>query len=253
MVEHILQIATELGVKLHQVEAVSNLLAEGGTVPFIARYRKEATGSLDEVAIETRTGRHSQFEELDKRREALFESLTEYGKLTDVLKEKLLAAGTMAKLEDIYLPYRPKRRTRATIAKEKGLESLALKILEQSDFDPLAEAQSYISEEKDVKTAEDALDGARDIIAEIINEDEQVREKMRELYNQKSVFVTKVLKDKEQEAIKYKDYFDRSEPVAKAPSHRILAVRRGAKEKMLSMRNEAPFEEAIGLIEEIFI
>lgn len=253
VVEHVLKIAAELGVKLHQVEAVSNLLAEGGTVPFIARYRKEATGSLDEVAIAAVRDRLAQLEELDKRREAILESIKEQGKLTDELKEKIIAAETMAKLEDIYLPYRPKRRTRATIAKEKGLEPLAAKLLEQSDFDVQTAAAAYISKEKEVDSIDDALAGARDIIAEWVSEDEEVREKMRDLYSRKGVFVTKVLKDKEQEAIKYKDYFDWTEPVAKAPSHRILAIRRGANEKMLSMRIEAPIEEAIGLLAEKFV
>jgi uncharacterized protein len=251
--EHIIKIAGELGVRLNQVEAVYKLLDEGSTVPFIARYRKEMTGSLDEVAIAAIRDRLAQLEELDKRREAILESIKEQGKLTDGLKKQILAAETMAKLEDIYLPYRPKRRTRATIAKEKGLEPLALKLLEQSDFDITAEAAKYISKEKEVADTEEALAGARDIIAEMINEDAEIRENMRELYRKKSVFITKVLKDKEEEAQKYKDYFDWQEPVASAPSHRILAIRRGANEKMLSMRIEAPLEEAVDILVEKYI
>ncbi len=253
VLEHVIKIAAELGITLHQVEAVSNLLAEGGTVPFIARYRKEMTGSLDEVAIAAVRDRLAQLEELDKRREAILESIKEQGKLSDQLREQILAADTMARLEDIYLPYRPKRRTRATIAKEKGLEPLAIMILEQSDFDPMAEAAKYISKEKEVESADDALAGARDIISEMISEDADVREKMREHYSSNGMFVTKVLKDKEQEAIKYKDYYDWSEPVINAPSHRILAIRRGANEKMLSMRIDAPIEEAVAILVEKFV
>ena len=251
--EHIIKIAGEIGARLNQVEAVYNLLDGGATVPFIARYRKEMTGSLDEVAIMTIRDRLAQLDELDKRREAIIASITEQGKLTDELKKQIDAAETMAKLEDIYLPYRPKRRTRATIAKEKGLEPLALKILAQGDFDITAEAAKYIDKEKEVESTEDALAGARDIIAELINEDAQVREQMRNLYSEKGVFIVKVLKDKEQEGIKYKDYFDWQESVATAPSHRILAIRRGANEKILSLRIEAPIEQAIEIITEKYI
>ncbi|MFI4911683.1 MAG: Tex family protein [Sedimentisphaeraceae bacterium JB056] len=246
--EHIIKIANELGVRLNQVESVYKLLDEGSTVPFIARYRKEMTGSLDEVAISAIRDRLAQLDELDKRREAIIASIKEQGKLTEKLHKQLLVAETMAKLEDIYLPYRPKRRTRATIAKEKGLEPLAEKLLEQTDLDITAEAAKYISKEKEVDTAEDALAGARDIIAEMINEDAEIREKMRKHYSEKGMFITKVLKDKEEEAVKYKDYYEWQEPVATAPSHRILAIRRGANEKMLSMRIEAPVEEAIEVI-----
>ncbi len=246
--QHITKIASELNTNTKQVQAVAALLAEGSTVPFIARYRKEMTGSLDEVAVAAVRDRLSQLEELDKRRETILSSIDEQGKLTDKLKKQILAAETMAKLEDIYLPYRPKRRTRATIAKEKGLEPLAVKLLAQGEFDINAEAEKFINKEKEVASADEALAGARDIIAEIINEDAEIREKMRKHYSENGMFVTKVLKDKEQEAAKYKDYFDWTESVAKAPSHRILAVRRGANEKMLSMRIEAPIEEAVGLI-----
>jgi len=158
------KIAQELSLTPKQVQAASDLLSEGATVPFIARYRKEATGSLDEVAITAVRDRLNQLMELDKRREAILKSLEERGQLTDELKEKILLAETMAVLEDIYLPYRPKRRTRATVAKERGLEPLAQHLFIQDDMDPLAEAAAFVDPEKGVDSAEDALAGARDII-----------------------------------------------------------------------------------------
>ena len=246
-------IARELQVKTSQVLALIKLLEEGGTVPFIARYRKEATGSLDEVAITAIRDRLDQLTELDKRREAIINSLTEQGKLTDDLRNKIAQAPTMAVLEDIYLPYKPKRRTRATIAKEKGLEPLALKLFAQDDFDVLSVASQFISKEHEIESAEDALAGARDIIAEWVNEDAVAREKIRELFRTQGLFISGVLKDKEQEGQKYKDYFNWSEPVASAPSHRILAMRRGSAEKILSMRIEAPQETAFEILAELFI
>ena len=173
--EHHIKIAKELGVTIQQVAGVVALLDEDGTVPFIARYRKEHTSSLDEVAITTIRDRISQLRELDKRREAILKSLEERELLTDELKEQVLAADTLAQIEDVYLPYRPKRRTRATAAREKGLEPLAQSIFEQDDTIPMAAAESYINTEKGVETVEEALAGARDIIAEWINEDQQAR------------------------------------------------------------------------------
>jgi len=250
---HCTIIAHELGVKEHQIRATAELLDEGATVPFIARYRKEATGSLDEVQIAAIRDRLEQLRELDKRREAILKSLEEQGKLTDELKEKVGTAGTMAILEDIYLPYRPKRRTKATIAKEKGLEPLAQQILEQGDIDPLAAAAEFVDAAKGVETPEDALSGARDIIAESINEHELVRAKMREIFVNTATFRCKVIAEKEEEGAKYRDYFDWEEPVAKAPSHRVLAMRRGATEGFLILRAIPNEDDAVALIESLVV
>jgi protein Tex len=251
---HIVKIAQELKLKATQVIATAELLEGGATVPFIARYRKEATGTLDEVAITAIRDRLAQLKELDERREAILGSLTERNLLTDELKEKILKAETMTALEDIYLPYRPKRRTRATIAKEKGLEPLAQLILAQGEkMDPLTEAAAYINVEKGVETAADALAGARDIITEIVNEDQTARQKIRELYFNDGKFVSKVSIGKEAEGIKYKNYYDWSEPVASAPSHRVLAMRRGEKEGFLLLRVEVSEDNAQRILESLFI
>ena len=254
MEKNIQTIAAESHINPNQIKATAGLLAEGATVPFIARYRKEVTGSLDEVEITHIRDRLAQLEELAKRRDAIFRSLDEQGKLTEELKKKIEQAETMAVLEDIYLPYRPKRRTRATIAREKGLEPLARKIFSQEDVDPLSEATSFIDAEKNVKSVEDALSGARDIIAEWINEDQETRTRMRSFFVETGVFISKVFQDKETEAAKYRDYFDWQEPVASAPSHRILAMRRGEKEGFLNLwiapRDE---EEALVLLENQFV
>jgi uncharacterized protein len=250
---HILKIAQELSLTPIQVQATADLLNEGATVPFIARYRKEATGSLDEVAITAVRDRLNQLMELDKRREAILKSLEERGQLTDELKEKILSAETMVVLEDIYLPYRPKRRTRATIAKERGLEPLAQRLFAQDDMDPMAEAAAFVDPEKGVDSAEDALAGARDIIAEWVNEDQTARAKMRDFYSSKAVFKSKVIVEKEAEGIKYKDYFDWEEPVKTAPSHRILAMRRGEKEGFLNLRILPPEAEALDILDGLFV
>ncbi|MDO9514506.1 MAG: Tex-like N-terminal domain-containing protein [Syntrophales bacterium] len=196
---HVAQIARELQLTEKQVRAAALLLEEGATVPFIARYRKEATGGLDEVNVISIRDRLEQLETLDKRREAILKSLEEQGKLTDELKEKVLSAGTLAVLEDIYLPYRPKRRTRGMAAKERGLEPLAAKLFEQGDIDPQSESAAFIDPEKGVETIEDALAGARDIIAEWINEDAAVRDALRELFAKKAVIHSKVARGKEEE------------------------------------------------------
>ncbi|PIV19743.1 MAG: RNA-binding transcriptional accessory protein [Deltaproteobacteria bacterium CG03_land_8_20_14_0_80_45_14] len=250
---HILKIAQELSLTTKQVQATADLLNEGGTVPFIARYRKEATGSLDEVAITAVRDRLNQLMELDKRREAILKSLEERGQLTDELKEKILSAETIVVLEDIYLPYRPKRRTRATIAKEKGLEPLAQSLFTQDEMDPFAEAAAFVDPEKGVDSAEDALAGARDIIAEWVNEDQTARAKMRDLYSSKAVFKSKVIPEKETEGIKYKDYFDLEEPVNTAPSHRILAMRRGEREGFLILRVLPTEDEALDILDSLFV
>ena len=250
---HIAKIAQELSLTPKQVQATADLLNEGATVPFIARYRKEATGSLDEVAITAVRDRLNQLVELDKRREAILKSLEERGQLTDELKEKILSAETMVVLEDIYLPYRPKRRTRATVAKEKGLEPLAQRLFTQEDMDPLAEATAFVDPEKGVDSAEDALAGARDIIAEWVNEDQTARARVRDFYSSKAVFKSKVILEKEAEGIKYKDYFDWEEPVSTAPSHRILAMRRGEKEGFLTLRVLPPEDAALDILDSLFV
>ncbi|HBG28921.1 MAG: RNA-binding transcriptional accessory protein [Planctomycetes bacterium GWF2_41_51] len=251
--KHIAKIAGELNITAKQVGAVGALLAENATVPFIARYRKEATGSLDEVAITNIRDRLEQLAELDKRREAILESLEKLGHLTPELKDKVTAAETMAVLEDIYLPFRPKRRTRATVAKEKGLEPLAKLIFEQASFDVEKEAEKFISAEKEVETIEAAIAGARDIIAEWISEDQQARADIRLLYQKTSKYVCKVVPGKEKEAIKYKDYYDWSEPLASAPSHRVLAMRRGAKEELLLLRVIVDDDQAVSILNSLFI
>ena len=251
---HVIKIANELKTNPEGVKATAALLEEGATIPFIARYRKERTGSLDEVAITTIRDRLSQLEELDRRRESILKSLEERELLTDELREKLVAAETMAVLEDLYLPYRPKRRTRATVAREKGLEPLAQKLFQQEAvMDPVAEAAAFVNAEKGVESAEEALAGARDIIAEWVNEDEGARGLMRTLFAEKGVFRTKVSAGKEGEGAKYRDYFDWEEPVVKAPSHRILAMRRGEREGFLSLRIVPPEDEALGILESLFV
>ena len=250
---HISKIAQELNLSQKQVQATADLLNEGATVPFIARYRKEATGSLDEVAITAIRDRLNQLMELDKRREAILKSLEERGQLTDELKEKIFSAETMVVLEDIYLPYRPKRRTRATIAREKGLEPLAQRLFAQDDMDPMAEASAFINPEKGVDSAEDVLAGARDIIAEWINEDQTARARMRDFYSSKAVFKSKIIPEKEAEGIKYRDYFEWEEPVNTAPSHRILAMRRGEKEGFLILRVLPPEDEALDILYSHFV
>ncbi|MBI4773479.1 MAG: RNA-binding transcriptional accessory protein [Deltaproteobacteria bacterium] len=251
---HLIVIAKELDVDPDQVRAAAGLLGEGATVPFIARYRKEATRSLDEVAITTIRDRLGQLEELDVRRESILNSLKERELLTDELKDKILRAESMSVLEDIYLPYRPKRRTRATMAREKGLEPLALLLLAQdAETKPMSEASRFIDPEKGVETVEDALAGARDIVAELANEDEKARSRMRDLFASKGVFRSKVIAGKETEGAKFKDYFDWEEPVASAPSHRVLAMRRRAAENVLILRVAAPEDEALAVREGLFV
>jgi uncharacterized protein len=252
--EHITKIASELTLRPQQVAATADLLEGGATIPFIARYRKEATGSLDEVAVMAIRDRLNQLKELDDRRQSIIKSLEERELLTDELKEQIMQAETMAVLEDIYLPYRPKRRTRATIAREKGLEPLAGMIFVQDPaVDPAAEAEAFIDESKGVESVEDALAGARDIIAEWVSEEQTTRSRIRELFSKHGSFQTKVVKDKEQEGRKYEDYFDWKESVPKAPSHRILAMRRGANEGFLRLQITAPEEQALQILERLFV
>lgn len=226
-------IAEELRIHFKKVTATAELLADGATVPFIARYRKEVTGSLDETQIAAIRDRLAGLAELDKRRQSIVESLVKRDLLTDELRSSLQKARNLTTLEDIYLPYKPKRRTRAMIAREKGLEPLAKDLFRQDGRD--ADPSSYISEQKGVQSVEDALAGARDIIAEWVSETQDVREQLRKLYIRKAEIVSTVVEKNRENGLKYRDYFDWREGVAKAPSHRLLAMFRGEKEKVLSL------------------
>ncbi len=258
---HVLKIAQELKLQTRQVAATAVLFEEGATVPFIARYRKERTGELDEVQITSIRDRLEQLEELDKRRGSVLDSLIERKLLTETLKAKIDQAETLSALEDLYAPFRPKKRTRATTAKELGLEPLAELIWAQDPVtDPKAAAAAYVpkSIESDGKTYEikdvpAALAGARDIIAERIAEDAAVRAKLRELFASKAVLKSKVLTGKEEEGAKFKDYFDWNEPGATAPSHRILAIRRGEAEGFLLSRLTPDEIEAVSIVERMFV
>ncbi|HEY1405276.1 MAG TPA: Tex-like N-terminal domain-containing protein, partial [Spirochaetota bacterium] len=247
-------VSKELSIREQQVQAVASLLAEDATVPFIARYRKEMTGSLDEVAIIAIRDRLEMLAELDARRATILASLTEQGKLTPELEKAVNEAETLSRLEDIYLPYRPKRKTRGSIAKEKGLEPLAQKIFEQGTSDPATIAAQFIDSEKGVADIDAALAGARDIIAEWVNENAEARGVMRDHFAAHAQMGSKAAKnkDKEKDAEKYRDYFDWSENAAKAPSHRILAVLRGDDEGFLSAHFLPEEENAIPLLEKRF-
>ena len=242
-------IAKELNLSEKQVAATLTLLSQGDTVPFIARYRKEVTQSLDEVAISNIRDRSEQLGELDKRREAIIKSLETQEKLTDELLDKIKAADTMAVLEDIYLPYKPKRRTKATIAKEKGLEPLAKTLFEQEAGSAEQAAEAYINAGKEVNSVEEALEGARHIMAEWINENAEVRNSLRKIFINTATITSKVIPGKEEEGAKYKDYFDWSESIKDIPSHRMLALRRGEKELVLSLTIEPDADAALSKIE----
>ncbi|WP_338762250.1 Tex family protein [Bernardetia sp. ABR2-2B] len=251
--QHIVQIAAELGVRVKQVEATAQLLDEGATVPFISRYRKEVTGTLDEVQVANVRDRLSQLRELDKRREAILKSIDEQDKLTPELEEKINAVQTLSALEDLYLPYKPKRKTRASMAKEKGLEPLALQVLEQGRLDLEKTAKQFVDEEKGVKTLEEALAGARDIIAEHINEHAETRAQLRTIFEKEGKISARVITGKEKEGEKYRDYFEWEEPLVEAPSHRVLALRRAEKEGILLLDVQPSEERAITLLEDKFV
>ncbi len=251
--KHIFKISAELKISPKQAAAAVELLDGDATVPFIARYRKEATGSLDEVTITVIRDRIVQLRELDKRRDAIKKSLEERQLLSDELNKKLDAAGSMVELEDIYLPYKPKRRTRAMIARERGLEPLAELLFAQENIDPQAEAEKFIDPEKEVNNIEDALAGARDIIAEWINEDADARSRLRTLFNEKGILKSKVISGKETEGEKYADYFEYEEEISKIPSHRILAVRRGEREGILSFSILPPEEDSLSILYRAFL
>ena len=264
-IDYLTRIATELKIKVTQVAATATLISEGGTVPFIARYRKEVTGMLDEVAITTVRDRLLQFAEVDARREAIVKSLEERKLMTDALKAAITKAETLTQLEDAFAPYRPKRRTRATIAAEKGLTPLADWIVENAlvpSADPKAEAEKYVTAGKEgitedtlVKHAEDALAGARDILAERASDAANIRTALRQIYENEATISSKVLmgKEEDQEASKFRDYFEWSEPLKAIPSHRLLAIRRGEKEGFLMMRVSIPEDRGVDAVKRLFV
>lgn len=247
------QITKEFSLQLKNVKAVADLLAEGATIPFISRYRKELTGSMDEVMIANVRDRLEQLRELDKRREAIITSIEKQGKLTPELMSAIVVATSIAELEDIYLPYKPKRKTRASVAKEKGLEPLAQQIFEQGGINVTELAKTFVDAGKGVNDLQEALEGARDIIAEWISENQETRKTVRELFWKQGVVESRVMKGKEAEGQKYKDYFEWKEPIAKTPSHRLLALRRGEKEGILALDIFPPEEEAVSAIERLFV
>lgn len=244
-------IASQLNIKVTQVQAVLDLFSEAATIPFIARYRKDKTGGLDEVQIQQIEEASKFLKTFTERKDFIEKAIAEQSKMTDELQKKLDNATTLAALEDIYLPYKPKRKTKAQTAKENGLEPLATLMLAQGKEDVEKTAAHYFNEK--ITTTEEALSGAIDIIAELINENDVVRAKMRLLFEQTACIQTKVLSDKETEGIKYKDYFDFSEPIHKIPSHRTMAILRGFLEGVLRM-SIAPIEEdALALVESIYL
>ena len=262
--DYLTRIATELKIKVTQVHATATLIAEGGTVPFIARYRKEVTGELDEVQITTVRDRLLQFAEVDSRREAIIKSLEERKLMTDALRATIDKATTLTQLEDAFAPYRPKRRTRATIAAEKGLTPLADWIQANAAnpiADPKAEAAPYVNignegvtDETMVKSVDDALSGARDILAERASDAAEIRMALRQIYENEATISSKVLTGKETdaEAAKFRDYFEWSESLKAIPSHRLLAIRRGEKDGFLLMRITIPEDRGISVVQRLF-
>jgi uncharacterized protein len=233
--EHIAIISRELQISEKQVIGTIKLLEEGATIPFISRYRKEVTGSLDEVQIANISTRINQLVELEKRRETVLHTIEEQGKLTDELRKKIVSTYDPIELEDIYLPYKPKRKTKASIAREKGLEPLALLIMDQSKNNLNELCKSFISKEKGVASIEEALQGARDILAEMISETKEVRSLIRSEFQKQALVKSSVVKGKEESGSKYKDYFEYEEPLHKCPSHRFLAIMRGVSEDVLKL------------------
>ena len=244
-------VSAKLNLRPQDVTAVLKLLEEGATIPFIARYRKDSTGALDEVQVQQIQDEANFQKEFSERKAFIEKTIAEQGKMTEALQTKINGATTLAALEDIYLPYKPKRKTKAQTARENGLEPLATLLLQQGNINILTEAAAFINES--VLTTEDALQGARDIIAEQVNEHAEVRARIRRLFETKATIQSKVWADKEQEAIKYKDYFAFSEPIAKIPSHRLLAIMRGFMEGLLRMSISPADEDAIAIIEEQFL
>ena len=241
-------IAAELGVRVNQVDAAVKLIDEGNTIPFIARYRKEATGALDDEQLRNLAERLTYLRNLEEKKEQVLSTIEEQGKLTEELKAQILAAQTLVVVEDLYRPYRPKRRTRATVAKEKGLEPLAnILLLQMTDRPMLAEAEAFVNEEKEVASAADALAGAMDIVAESISDEADYRIRIRELTVKKGVVRSEAKKPEEQSV--FEMYYDFSEPVSKLAGHRVLALNRGEAQKVLSVKVEAPGEDILRFLE----
>ena len=251
MIEYINGVAASLKLRQQDVAAVLQLLGEGATIPFIARYRKDKTGALDEVQIQQIQDEANLQKEFAERKAFIEKTITEQGKMTEALQKKINAATIIAELEDIYLPYKPKRKTKAQTAREHGLEPLALTLLEQGNIDLAKIAAGYINEH--VASVDLALQGARDIIAEMVNEHAEVRSGMRRLFEQTATVQSVVVADKEQEAIKYKDYYNFTEPISKIPSHRLLAIMRGFMEGVLRMAISPEEEAALALAERQFV
>ncbi|MBP5710115.1 MAG: RNA-binding transcriptional accessory protein [Bacteroidales bacterium] len=250
---YIALIAKETGISEEQIKNTIELIESGATIPFIARYRKEATGNLDEVQIARIKSLHEKWIELDKRRAFILDSISEQGKMTPELELKINNALTMTELEDLYLPYRPKRKTRATIAIEKGLEPLAKMISKQADVDIVAAARKFVNSEKGVENVEEALSGARDIIAEWVSENISIRMKLRNVFEKEAVIISNVVKDKEEEGEKFRIYFDAKEKLSRTPSHRLLAMFRGEEEGILRLSIEPDEERAINMVRQHFV
>jgi uncharacterized protein len=244
-------IAPIVGISERQTQNTITLFDEGATVPFIARYRKEMTGQLDEVQILAIKEQYQKFQEVEKRREAILKSINEQGKLTPELRKKLESTYVLQTLEDIYLPYKPKRKTRATMAIEKGLEPLAQLIFSGKEANPERKAEQFLNEQ--VGTIEEALQGARDIMAEWVSENVDARNKTRFAFERTALISSKVKKNKQEEGAKYRDYFDFSEPLNKIPSHRLLAIRRGEEEGFLSIDISPDEDMAVEFLDRVFI
>ncbi len=246
-----LLISTALNIAERQVESTLNLLNEGATIPFISRYRKEMTGGLDEVQIGNIKERYDKLCEITKRKETIINTIEEQNKLTPELKKRIEETWESSTLEDIYLPYKPKRKTKAEIARQKGLEPLAITLMMQRENNPEEKAAQFLK--NGLKDINEAIKGAQDIVAEMVNEDEQARNTVRNLFGRQAVISSKVIKGKEEEAIKYRDYFDFSEPLRRCSSHRLLAIRRGESEGLLKVSISPDDEECVGRLERMFI
>lgn len=244
-------IAAALKVSVHQVDNTLSLLDGGATIPFISRYRKEATGGLDEVQIGEIKDRNDKLCELAKRKETILSTIEEQGKLTEELRKRIEQSWDATEVEDIYLPYKPKRKTRAEAARQKGLEPLATLLLLQRENHLDSRLPAFVK--GDVKDEEDALKGARDIIAEQVSEDERARNQLRNQFSRQAVITSKVVKGKEEEAAKYRDYFDFSEPLKRCSSHRLLAIRRGESEGLLKVSISPDDEECAGRLEQMYV
>lgn len=244
-------ISAKTGLAGTNVVNTLKLLTDGATIPFISRYRKEMTGSMDEEQVAEVKLWYEKLQELDKRREAILKSIASQDKLTEELKKKILTCESLTELEDLYLPYKPKKRTRAGIAREKGLEPLAKIIMNQKELNIEGKAEEFLNDK--ISSVEEALKGARDIIAEWISENQKARDSVRRLFSREAIISSKIIKGKEEEGIKYKDYFEFSELLKKCPSHRLLAMRRGESEGLLRLHIGPDEEKAVELVSSIFV